>query len=845
MKSILLLALVLFACAALPARAQTALQLMWELKGDVFADARDRGASRAVFTLTNKDTKPLPAKGWAVYFNALFPPTPGTEAGGIVIEEAFGGLYRMVPAASFPGLPPGRSARFEYATRLIGNISEVPVGPYIVFEANPARGHAITDYTVVPFERPDQQGRDPRVITPQAFYDRNAAVQDVPLDAVPPILPTPLTLETRAGGLTLKGAPLVTAPPALSAEAAFATTVLAARFAGAVDKSVTATLAIGTVQGQRSPEAYELTVDATGIRIVGNSAAGVFYGVQSVRSLLPPGAPGPGGLPVPAVHVVDAPRFGYRGLHIDVARNFQPKATVLKVLDLMARYKLNVLHFHLTDDEGWRLEIAGLPELTEVGARRGHTLDSSSFLPPSYGSGPDVDKPYGSGFFTKADYLEILKYAAARHIEVMPEIEMPGHGRAAIKAMEARSRRLSGAGDAAGARQYLLSDAADASVYSTPQNYHDNVMNPAMESTYAFIEKVVGEVVALHTAAGVPLRNLHVGGDEVPNGVWERSPVALAYVKEHGLSSVDDLWFVFYGRVEQILKRHDLVSSGWEEMGTRKTRLDGRPTLIPNSQFAGRGWRTFVWNNVPGWGAEDLAYRLANGGYQVVLSPVSNTYLDMAYNMNPEETGLYWGGFADLDKLFDFIPLDYYKNQKEDARGNPLPPGLFIGKDRLTDYGREQVVGVEACLWSETSREDGRFEYMLMPKLLGFVERAWAPDPDWAREADATRAAALYQSAWSRFAHAVGRRELPRLEHEGLVLNYRIPTPGLKVVDGAVRANLQLPGFTLRYTTDGSEPTAKSPVVQGPIAAQGVVKVAAFDTRGRNGATAKVDVSRR
>jgi hexosaminidase len=129
---------------------------------------------------------------------------------------------------------------------------------------------------------------------------------------------------------------------------------------------------------------------------------------------------------------------------------------------------------------------------------------------------------------------------------------------------------------------------------------------------------------------------------------------------------------------------------------------------------------------------------------------------------------------------------------------------------------------------------------MLMPKLLGFAERAWAPDPAWAREADAARAAALYREAWSTFANVVGKRELPHLDAEGPAVHYRIPTPGLKLATGAVLANLQLPGFTLRYTTDGSEPTAQSPAVQGPIRARGTIRVAAFNTLGRKGATASV-----
>src|SRR5205823_2018665 len=172
---------------------------------------------------------------------------------------------------------------------------------------------------------------------------------------------------------------------------------------------------------------------------------------------------------------------------------------------------------------------------------------------------------------------------------------------------------------------------------------------------YRFIEHVIGDVVAMHREAGVPLRHIHMGGDEVPNGVWAGSPAVQAYLKAHDLTSVDDLWFVFYGRVEQILKAQGLVPSGWEEIAVRKTSRDGRRTNIPNPDFAARGWRAYVWNNVPGGGAEDLAYRLANGGYDVVLSPVSNLYFDLAWNENPEETGLDWGGYVGLRKPFQFL----------------------------------------------------------------------------------------------------------------------------------------------------------------------------------------------
>jgi hexosaminidase len=219
---------------------------------------------------------------------------------------------------------------------------------------------------------------------------------------------------------------------------------------------------------------------------------------------------------------------------------------------------------------------------------------------------------------------------------------------------------------------------------------------------------------------------------------------------------------------------------------------------------------------------------------------VTNLYFDLAWNQNPEETGLDWGGYVDLRKPFEYIPFDYYRNVRLDRDGNPLDPAVFVGKDRLTDYGREHVVGIQGNLWSETLTAEGRLDYMLLPKLFGLAERAWAPDPDWARERDPQKSASLYREAWSRFVNVLGKRELPRLDRDVPGLNYRIPTPGLKAEGGVVHCSVELPGFTLRYTTDGSEPTVRSPEVRGPIPFRGTVRVAAFNTTGRKGHTARL-----
>ncbi|HRI22850.1 MAG TPA: family 20 glycosylhydrolase, partial [Panacibacter sp.] len=420
--------------------------------------------------------------------------------------------------------------------------------------------------------------------------------------------------------------------------------------------------------------------------------------------------------------VEDAPRFGYRAIMLDVARNFQPKQEILKLLDAMALYKLNVFHLHFTDDEGWRIEIPSLPELTAVGAVRGHTLDNRQFLQPSHGSGPGVSNAQGSGYYSKADFIEILKYANERHITVIPEVETPGHARAAIKSMDARYENFIKAGNKAEAERFLLHDLNDQSQYASVQSWNDNVIDVALPSAYRFIETVVSDLQKMYREAGVPLTTIHMGGDEVPAGVWEKSPAFFSLQKTNtAIKNTDDLWYYFYGRVNKILKDHGLFLSGWEETAMRKTKLDGKKYYVPNPDFVNENFQADVWNNTIGGGSEDLAYKLANAGYKVVLSCVSNNYFDMAYYKNFEEPGYYWGGFTDIDKPFDFIPYDYFKNVKAGKDGNPVDQSVFIGKQRLTDFGKSNIVGIKGLLWEETVKSTSRMEYMIFPKILALA----------------------------------------------------------------------------------------------------------------------------
>jgi hexosaminidase len=811
---------------ASPAR----LQLRWELQRNLFSAQPPHGRSQAHLILTNHDSRALPAQGWSLYFNLVGRPEFGELPSKLVLEQVAGGLFRLRPGPGFDGLAPGGTLDIVYFyPDLVIKLAKAPAGPYLVYDAAPDVGVAIADFALLPTDRPEQLDRGSSgakpVVTPADTYRRNAQADLLPASAIPPVLPTPLQLERGAGMLLLTAQPTVQANAALKNEADLARSLFPQTLPTGGPKLQ---LSIGKVPGQASPEAYRLSIQAnTGIAIVGNSAAGVAYGLQTLRDLLP--LPGAKALALNEVTIVDAPRFGYRGFQLDVARNFHGKQTVFKWLDLMARYKLNTFHFHLTDDEGWRLEIAGLPELTSIGAVRGHSAKPGVRLQPAYGSGPDPKDPSGSGYFTRADYIEILRYAKARHIEVIPEIEMPGHARAAVQAMEARYRRLTAAGrkDAA---KYLLNDFDDRSVYRSAQYFTDNVMNPGLDSSFTFIEHVVAQVVALHREAGVPLRTIHMGGDELANGAWEQSPASLARMRREGLESTADLWDYFYDRVDGILRKHGVSTSGWEELAARKTRLAGRSKLIPNPRFTQRGFTAWVWNNSRG--AEDFANRLANAGYDIVLAPVSAMYLDMAANPNPEEPGVNWNDYVELDTVYDFTPFDMLRNAPDAAR---------IGKDGLTDYGKRRVRGLEATLFTETVRDAGRIDYLVMPRLLAVAERAWAADPAWATETDGGKAAALHRTAWSGFVNALGQRVLPRLDLEGAGVAYRIAPPGLMLDGDRVLVNHVLPGITMRYTSDGSEPTADSKQVDGPIEERGLIKVAAFGRNGRRGLVASID----
>lgn len=802
------------------------ISITWELLENNYQGKRQMVAALEIKNNSKKQS--LPASGWELYFNHT--KAVATILSGNVNGEFINGDFDKIwPNENFKELKPGQAVKINYIGKIAPKkINDAPSSFYFVWNG---KTYPVKNYTISPMVNSGINS-----LSTQELYERYKT-EEMPFDEIKGVFPTPVKVAVQSGELLLTPNFTIVAADVFSNEAQLLSADFEKIFGkkAVVQKAGDAQNAVVFKQVQGlGAEAYQLAVNPKGITIEASHPAGAFYAIKSLVNLFPAAVWQGKSKPfaIKSQLIKDEPRFAYRGFMLDVARNFQPKQEVKKIIDLMAAYKLNTLHFHLNDDEGWRLEIPSLPELTEVGSKRGHTFTNANLM-PSYGSGPETTNPFGTGHYTKADFIEILKYATQRHIKVIPEIETPGHARAAIKSMLYRYEKYMAKGDKQAAEAYLLTEIGDQSKYTSVQGFNDNVINAALPSTYKFLTTVIDDIMNMYAVANAPLATIHMGGDEVPDGVWTKSKAVKKMIDAGTIKDINGLWYYFFDKVSQIFKQRNLYISGWEEIAMRTTLLDGKKVHIPNPEFLNDNFRPYVWNAVWGRGNEDLAYKMANAGYKVVLASASNFYFDLAYTPDLDEPGLYWAGYVDTDKPFYFNPYDYYKIVKEDVNGKPFNRKNLTGLTRLTDYGKTNIVGLQCLLWAERINGPGQWEYMLLPKLLGFAERAWGKSPDWAEEKDEAKSEVQYAKAWSKFANTLGKKELPLLDNYLGGVNYRIPPVGAMVKEGKVFANTQFPGLQIRYTTDGTEPTLKSKLYENPIPVQKGIKFKAFNTKGR------------
>lgn len=787
--------------------------LTWEMG----ASNIEPGYYENTFILKNISKEPL-KKNWTIYYSQLPRGVKQEESSEVKVEVVNGNFFKMYPTDHFTPLASGDSLRITFrCTYKLDRNSHVPEGTYWVETVDGKEGNPLpVTLKALPLPSPESMSGYPDATK---IYESNLRLVGAPALAQSDILPSvKKVIPIEGDNVALEGKVALAFPENFAGEARLLKEKLAGLYGlevvgDAPVKIVLESLPDGTEAV--NDEYYTINIGNNQIKVSAATPHGIFNGTQTLLSMLKEKqAP----YLLEAVSIQDYPDLAYRGQMIDIARDFTTPENLKKLVDILASYKLNVLHFHFCDDEAWRLEIPGLEELTAVGSRRGHTTDESQCLYPCYDGGYDPDaKTVGNGYYSREEFIDLLKYAAERHVRIIPEIESPGHARAAIVSMKARYNKYIET-DPEKATGYMLSEPEDTSHYVSVQYYTDNVMNVALPSTYRFMEKVIRELDAMYKEAGLSLSTVHLGGDEVPRGVWMGSPKCQELMKEKGMTKAHDLSEYFITQMANIMQKNGLKFSGWQEVALGHTEEAHR-------QLRGQAAGVYCWNTVPG--SDEVVYQTANNGYPVILCNVGNFYMDMAYNGHPDERGLDWGGYVDESVSFSMLPFSIYRSRRVDMAGNPIDlNNAEVGKTALTDIGKKHIMGVQGQLFAETIRSFDDVEYLLFPKILGLVERGWNAHPAWEKLSGVQEQQAFDQ-ALALYYEKISESEMPYWIKNGI--NFRLPQPGLLVKDGKLYANVAIDGAEIRYTIDGSEPTAQSALWKEPLKCDSsVVKAKAF-----------------
>ena len=489
-------------------------------------------------------------------------------------------------------------------------------------------------------------------------------------------------------------------------------------------------------------EGYELNVDGEGIEVRASQFPGFLYALQSLEQLLPAAVYGTEPAPdaaweVPCVKIADAPRFAYRGMHLDVARHFFSLDEVKRYIDVMAIHKLNTLHWHLTDDQGWRIEIKRYPELTAVGSIRKATVVRKEW-------GTYDGTPYG-GFYTQDEIRDVVKYAADRGVTVIPEIDLPGHMLAALTAYPE-----------------LGCTGGPYEVWGR-WGVADDVLCPGREKTFEFLEGVLTEVMELF-----PSEYIHIGGDECPKVRWEKCPRCQAKIRQLGLKDDGEHTAEHYlqsyvtDRIGKFLARHGRRIIGWDEI------LEGR---APSDAV------------VMSWRGSEGGIAAAKLGHDVIMTPNSHFYFDYYQSLDTDAEPFGIGGYIPMEQVYSYDPA--------------FP--------ELTPEQQKHILGVQANLWTEYVLSDEHLEYMLLPRLAALSEVQWClPETkDWNRFIGSFRMDKIYSQLGYEFAKHIF----------GVTASYAVdPEKG-----GVVMTLTTQGGAPIRYTLDGSDPTASSPLYKAPV----------------------------
>lgn len=431
------------------------------------------------------------------------------------------------------------------------------------------------------------------------------------------IIPKPTSLEKIAGKFLLNTDTKIITSDVLKKEGAYLSEMLSSQLNTKI-KSVVKGKTKGNIllkidDGISNDEGYTLSIAYNQIVIAGKTSKGVFYGIQTLKQLIPvvniTSNSKKDSILIPAAIIKDSPRYVYRGMHLDVARHFFPVSFVKKYIDLLAMHKMNTFHWHLTEDQGWRIEIKKYPKLTTIGSVRKETIVGHGNT-WNKGTAKFDGKPYG-GFYSQEDVKEIVAYAADRHITIVPEIELPGHSLAAITAYP----ELGNTGE-----QYAV---------GTRWGVFSEIYAPS-EKTFQFLEGVLTEVVALF-----PSKLIHIGGDEAPKKQWEESKLAQEIIRREGLKDAHELQSYFIRRIEKFLNSKGRNIIGWDEI------LEGG--LAPNA-------------TVMSWRGEKGGIQAAKMSHNVVMTPTRFCYFDFYQTKDRENEPLAIGGTTTVQDVYSYEP---------------------------------------------------------------------------------------------------------------------------------------------------------------------------------------------
>jgi len=496
------------------------------------------------------------------------------------------------------------------------------------------------------------------------------------------IIPQPLSQEISTGKFLINAKTKVAGDISLEKEGQFLADILSAAsgqsipFSSEVNKGNIILKLNAAIENE---EGYELDVKYNEIVISGKTSKGVFYGIQTLRQLIPITAKENGvtlkSLTIPAVTIKDNPRYQYRGMHLDVARHFFSVDFVKKYIDLIAMHKMNTFHWHLTEDQGWRIEIKKYPKLTEIGAWRNGTI-----IGHHPGIGND-EKEYG-GFYTQEEIKDIVKYATERHITVIPEIELPGHSGAAIAAYpflscfpEEPTKIFNDMGSKKG--KEIQANGTPKIVVET-WGVMDDVFCAGKEETFKFLEDVLAEIIPLF-----PSQYIHIGGDECPKGNWERCVHCQKRMESLNLKDEHELQSYFINRIEKYVNANGKKIIGWDEI------LEGG--LAPNA-------------TVMSWRGTKGGIEAARQHHDVIMTPENTVYFDYYQNKDKNNEPLAIGGLTTVEDVYSF---------------DPTPT-------ELTREEQKYILGAQANVWSEYMETTDYVEYMILPRMTALSEVVWS-----------------------------------------------------------------------------------------------------------------------